>query len=290
MSGSTRQGHSRRRGVSALAIIVVVNVALSLLTSCAGSRPGSHSPTPAAHQKIASFDGGQLRQTRSYGVPGGRYYFLFSPADHHRPLPLVVVLHGLHESPASIASDTRFTSLASANGFAVVYGVGQQRAWNAGACCHQAKTDDVTYLERVVADAVRRVDIDRRRVYVVGFSNGAMMALRALCERPDIFAGAGVVSGALATACRPQPGVRARPLHIRQFHGSADTTLPTAGGYNSELRFQVPPLSRERGQLPPQTDLVVTIIPGLGHYWPTPGNSRVNGSLEIYQSLSRYHL
>ncbi len=44
---------------------------------------------------------------------------------------------------------------------------------------------------------------DPKRVYVTGFSNGAGMAYKMACEKPDKVAAIGVVEGALVTHCDP---------------------------------------------------------------------------------------
>lgn len=224
-------------------------------------------------------------------MAGGRYYYLFDPSSRGLvPIPLVLVLHGLHEEPSSIAADSRFTSYAAAHNFAVAYGVGLARAWNAGACCHRSRSDDVGYLLRVVNDAEARLHVDARRVYVVGFSNGGMMAFRAICQRPDIFAAAGVMAGALVTPCVPERGIRTRPIYVRQLQGSSDRTLPVDGGENRTLQLDVPAISSEGRKLPSGSHLVISLIPHLGHAWATTANSRVDATALLYQWLDRHLL
>src|SRR5690606_41449164 len=62
---------------------------------------------------------------------------------------------------------------------------GMLATWNAGACCARARdeqVDDVGFLRAVLADVKRRIRVDASRVYVVGMSNGAMMAYRIACQ------------------------------------------------------------------------------------------------------------
>ena len=61
--------------------------------------------------------------------------------------------------------------------------VAGRRAWNAGICCALALRNDVGYLVNVVNAVSQAVPVDATRVYVVGFSNGGMMALQAICQR-----------------------------------------------------------------------------------------------------------
>ena len=256
------------------------------LLGCA-SKPLADVPTTRAR----SYDPGQLARARRITLGGGRYYYLFDPSSPEpAAIPLVLVLHGLHEEPSSIASDSRFTSYAAAHNFAVAYGVGLARAWNAGSCCHQSRSDDIGYLINVVNDAKARLKVDARRIYVVGFSNGGMMALRAVCERPDVFAAAGVMAGALVTPCVPARGIRTRPVYVRQLHGLSDRTLPVRGGHNRALGLDVPALKGEARRLPRGSDLVLTVIPRLGHAWATAANSRVDATAVLYLWLSHHLL
>ena len=90
------------------------------------------------------------------------------------------------------------------------------RAWNAGAsCCGGATTDDVTYLRRVVAAVAARVPVDRHRVYVVGLSNGGMMATRAVCDAPQDFAAAGTVAITISHAIRSSSDSARRVWSVR---------------------------------------------------------------------------
>jgi poly(3-hydroxybutyrate) depolymerase len=179
------------------------------------------------------------------------------------------------------------TSYAQAHQFVVAYGEGIDQAWNAGRCCQHDLADDVGYLTQVAVDVARHTAIDRRRIYLVGFSNGGMLALRALCERPDVFAGAGVMSGALMTSCAPASGVRGTPLHIRQLHGLGDTTVPPGGGSSRIVPEHVPPLRDEAAALPTGSQLDLTVIPGLGHHWATHDNSPFDATDQIWQFLRR---
>ena len=81
--------------------------------------------------------------------------------------------------------------------------------WNAGHCCGKAADeaeDDVGFVELVVKDAARRVQVDAARVYVTGFSNGGMLVYRAMAERTGLFAAAAPLAathGGRATASAP---------------------------------------------------------------------------------------
>jgi polyhydroxybutyrate depolymerase len=107
--------------------------------------------------------------------------------------------------------------------------------WNAGACCGQpaeTNVDDVGYVRSAVDDIVARYGVDRRRIFGVGHSNGAMMIQRVVCET-TLFAAAVPISGPLesgATLC-PQ----ARGKRLLAIHGADDHNVPIVGGRGKGL-------------------------------------------------------
>lgn len=68
--------------------------------------------------------------------------------------------------------------------------------------------NDVRFLDHVIDDAVAGYGLDARRIYMGGYSGGAMMTIRYACESPGRLAGAGLVGGqmirTLAAKCDTQ--------------------------------------------------------------------------------------
>lgn len=145
------------------------------------------------------------------------------------PLPLVVVLHGALGSGEQAEKAYGWNALADAHGFLVAYPDGVRRTWNAGGgCCGPAweqPSDDVGFLDALIADLVGGGRADPRRVYLAGISNGGAMAYRYACEGAAPVAAIGVVSGAMSLACD-----RPRPVSVMAIHGLDDRTIPFAGG------------------------------------------------------------
>ena len=83
-------------------------------------------------------------------------------------------------------------------------------------------------LLRFIGEAVVAYDADPTRVYVGGFSQGAVMSLRLALAAPEKIAGAIVLSGyLLADPNRPQAKDRAlQHLAIFESHGRADDRIP----------------------------------------------------------------
>jgi poly(3-hydroxybutyrate) depolymerase len=71
--------------------------------------------------------------------------------------------------------------------------------WNAGHCCGKAVEDnwnDVAFIEAAIDGTCRQYAVDKRRIYMIGFSNGGMMTYRFAAERSSLLAAAASVSGA----------------------------------------------------------------------------------------------
>jgi polyhydroxybutyrate depolymerase len=180
------------------------------------------------------------------GNGDGRSYLLHVPAGYRseRAQALVVVLHGAFSTSREMEGRTGWSALADREGFLVAYPeggwgiLGLLEHWNAGHCCGKAAEvgeDDVGFVAGVVADVARRAAVDRRRVYLTGFSNGGMLAYRLMAERTSLFAAGAPVAaahGGRADAAAPPWVIPApqEPLPVLVMHGLADGHVPFAGG------------------------------------------------------------
>jgi polyhydroxybutyrate depolymerase len=169
-----------------------------------------------------------------------RPYLLQVPTVAAEPMPLLLELHGRGIDPERFDQLTGFGALADEAGFALTLPSAIGEIWNDGrdAAPEGRRPDDVGYLAGVIDDATARAPIDRRRVYVVGMSNGAAMAGRLACELADRIAGiaqvAGTAGAGIVAGCRP-----ARPVPILSVHGTADDVAPYEGGVRRGLRSRV---------------------------------------------------
>lgn len=112
------------------------------------------------------------------------------------------------------------------------------RHWNAGHCCGKAandQLDDVGFIAAVIQKTATEWPIDPTRIYVVGFSNGGMMAHRFASEKSELIAAAACVAGAIGGRPTPnqpfwkiaQPEV---PVPMLIIHSRTDTHVPYLGG------------------------------------------------------------
>jgi poly(3-hydroxybutyrate) depolymerase len=199
--------------------------------------------------------------TSTQTLADGRAYTFHRIAEtQYQSMPLVIMLHGLSQTSDTARSFTNLEAYSDTAGFNVIFGKGTAGKWNAGSCCGGATTDDVQYLKNVVDDISNKTLVDRSRVYIWGFSNGGMMAFRAICEAPDYFAAAGVDAGSLVTTC----GNR---VNVRQIHGADDTTVPFRGGTNSSLGVTFKDMLRITDYLPAGSTWTPTLLANCGHAW-----------------------
>jgi len=157
-----------------------------------------------------------------------RSYRLFIPTalKSGQSAPLVIAMHGGLGTGDIFANQTGFDAVAEQQGFIVAYPDGLGRVWNAGRCCGNSQSEDVAYIRALVADLKARLPVDARRVYGMGFSNGAMLAHRVACEAPEVFAAIAPVSGGLML---DQCDART-PVSALLIQGRLDERIPWDGG------------------------------------------------------------
>jgi polyhydroxybutyrate depolymerase len=144
--------------------------------------------------------------------------------------PTVIVLHGALVSAESTASWYGFAGAAERRGIAAVFPRGTNQLWNDGRNATLASSaDDVGFLKRLARDLVALGTSDPARLFLVGVSNGGMMALRMLCEAPEPFAGAGVIIASMPTDVGAPCRLR-RAMPVVMFNGTADPLIPYGGG------------------------------------------------------------
>ncbi len=128
-------------------------------------------------------------------------------------VPLVLDFHGLGSNSAQQSGLSGMIGVSNQQGFLVAHPDGFRNAWNAGICCRNDDIDDVAFVRALVAAIATEANVDARRVYATGLSNGGAMSQFLACEAADLFAAAAPMAFPLPywilSECRP---VRAIPV------------------------------------------------------------------------------
>lgn len=152
--------------------------------------------------------------------------------------PLVIVLHGADRSNRDIFDLTDWPTQARTHGFVLIAPQGQNKQWNDGreqtASGHVSHADDVAFIESLIAFARSNYQINPRRVFLAGISNGGLMTFRFGCEHPEqltaIAPSIAKLPRAVASSCKPKPAL---PLFLTV--GTADPLMAYQGAPTSRF-------------------------------------------------------
>ena len=161
------------------------------------------------------------------------YFIHIPPKADAQPTPVVLAFHGNGSNAVGMVRLCGLDVKANKEGFIVVYPEGtgylQMLTWNSGNCCGSAmqnKVDDVGFTRSLLDDLAKVANVDAKRVYATGMSNGAMMCYRLASELSDRIAAIAPVAGTMGTeTCNPK-----RPVPVIHFHGTDDAFTPFKGG------------------------------------------------------------
>jgi polyhydroxybutyrate depolymerase len=166
-----------------------------------------------------------------------RPYKVFVPTTYTEgtAMPLVVLLHGYGASGDIQEAYFQVEPLAETKGFLYAHLDGTKNVrgdqfWNAtDACCGFGTTvDDVAYVTAVIDDISANYDIDPKRIFLMGHSNGGFMSYRMACDKSGRIAAIASLAGATfgdQAKCSPS-----EPVSVLQVHGTADGTISYTGG------------------------------------------------------------
>ena len=218
-------------------------------SSCVGSASSTASQSGylgdwAPGDYPSNFSGGNYLTIS--GVTGqmgnDRQYAVHVPTGYSKntAVPALFCLHGLAQNPVMFCLDTgvAWPTKADQEGFVVIMPNGYMNSWNAGTCCGGAVSaglDDVSLMRAIFAEVGKHVNIDLRRVYATGLSNGGYMSYRLACEASDLFVAVAPSAGAIGTAaigggtsatsdlmnCAPT-----NKISVLDIHGTSDPLIP----------------------------------------------------------------
>jgi polyhydroxybutyrate depolymerase len=230
--------------------IVVYFTLILLLLSAGCSTPNTpeHTPTPLSPTKIPVTETPTSlptltltpQPTLSALYPGaGEYIDAIVSSDFERrfkvhvpegydpgtPTPLVLNFHGAGASVSQQELLSYMSVVADEAGFIVVYpqAEGYPTYWDTST----SKSIDVIFVSDLLDHLETHLNIDPKRIYATGFSNGGTISDWLACVMADRIAAVGPVAGAYwyDSPCKPT-----RPVPVVAFHGTNDGRVPYWGG------------------------------------------------------------
>jgi polyhydroxybutyrate depolymerase len=238
-----------------------------------------------------------------------RQFIIVTPtgASSDEPRPIVFFFHGAGGSAEQAATTYGWVEKARAERFFIVFPQGlaarsdapssfllNPNIWRDERAGMGGPVDDVHFFSTLLDKLETVLPIDRRRVFVTGFSNGAAMSFTLGAHFSDRIAAIAPVSSQSFVTVDPL----ARPLPVYYLVGTADPLVPFHGGTATlpwGISRTLPPVQQSSDQwarldgcpAKPQTvldkdgvqvllygpgragsELLFTIVEGNGHHWP----------------------
>jgi poly(hydroxyalkanoate) depolymerase family esterase len=172
-----------------------------------------------------------------------------------RGWPLVVMLHGCHQSATQFAQGSRMNLLAEDKGYAVLYpqqsmSAQSQRCWRWYERSHQQGGGETAMLAALIDNICEQHAVDRRRIYACGISAGAGMAAVLALNHPERIAAVGLHSGPVFGAAHSP----ATALHVMRHGGAAHADAAIGSLLQRRASLDLPTMA---SQLPPMPALMI---------------------------------
>ena len=164
-----------------------------------------------------------------------REYILYVPATYtgESPVPLLFNFHGYTFTAKDQMQYGDFRAIADTAGFIIVHPLGTlfngNTHWSVGGWTKGSTADDVGFTESLLDSLTSEYNVDLKRVYSTGFSNGGFFSFLLACQVSHKFAAVASVGGSMTpliyTNCNPT-----HPMPILQIHGTNDGVISYNGG------------------------------------------------------------
>lgn len=270
-------------------------------------------PTKPGDHNLSLTIGGVKRDFQVHIPPG---------YDGSKPVPALYFYHYFTGSPSELANYTGMNDIADRENFIVVYPqaegwVGNKiRQWNLNNN-PSYRVDEVAFSQTLMNTVESKLNIDKNRTYIAGYSNGGMLAHELAARFSDRIAGMASVAG-----CQnPGQPAAAEGVNTLLIHGTQDRLVPVQGRTFTPLFPRMKPFESARDfwcttnatdrysatALTPNItsetytnsktgkEVSVLTLKGSGHGWPGSGHSvdgnpstGISASEEIWKFLSRH--
>lgn len=230
-----------------------------------------------------------------------RNMLVYAPSDIEKNRPLLLSLHGMNQDIVYQQNQTKWETIAKANNFVVVYPAGINNSWSLNG------TSDTDFILAIIDEMYSRYEIDRKRVYLSGFSMGGMMTYYAANVIADKIAAFAPVSGYLMGGPNTNSS---RPIPIIHTHGTSDDVVtysrvqtcldawikrnncPTTAEVTKPYPADKKSSNGTKyywGKGTDNVEVVLLSLNGVGH-WHSISPNGVNTSQEIWDFCKNYSL
>lgn len=168
-----------------------------------------------------------------------REYLAYIPNsyDGSSSVPLLFNFHGFGGSAKEYMNNSDMRALAESETFILVYPQGTCidgfSHWNPSLAGGDNKSSakDLDFIEALINKLSADYNIDNKRIYACGYSNGGMFAYGLANYKSDLIAAVGSISGTALDFNAPT----SHPMPIIHLHGTSDGVIPYNGSsdYNS---------------------------------------------------------
>lgn len=172
-------------------------------------------------------------------------------------------------------------------------------------CNESDRKDDVKFLRKIIDEMSQTIQLDKKKIYIVGFSSGAQMALKAALESSDIFAAALECSGTAINAINSKavqqvpigfqlgnadPLFFSKPFYLSKFNDLLSTDFfnqlidnhTNAFGYKKTYTIMGDTtravIANFEAQKPSKNNFFILLIKNMEHIYPNNVNFPFNGA------------
>ena len=155
----------------------------------------------------------------------GRDVYVYAPSGLADNSPLLMSFHGMDQDPSYQQSNTHWEAVADTAGFVVAYpkGATGYSTWDISG------DQDTKWITQIIDQLANDYKIDKKRVYMSGFSMGGMLSYHAMGKIADKIAAFAPCSGYLMMGA----GTAQRPVPIFHTHGTSDNVVGYDGLENN---------------------------------------------------------
>lgn len=188
----------------------------------------------------------QLIEDQTLSVDGiERSYDVFLPSGHDimEDLPVIINLHGTTGNKSLERYLTEFEPIAEENKIVMVYpqgsvlptcNIGQQNRWNANLF---NTPNDINFISNLIDEIIKDYNVDSKRIYIVGRSNGGFMAYALACQLSEKITAVASVAGAMTNNTMNNFCNSTRVVPVLKIHGTADKVNKYEGFNNCEGNY-----------------------------------------------------